>query len=263
MALITVTSRIGELKLLQIARPITAEDLVLNTTNPMDDPRYVGGSIHTSLTGKLKQDVALELLSILETPMCEKGKFLSHREPATHLVLSGGENPETHMDVVLLAEVPCGMRGVKRENQQKRLDEATAKLKELAEKNKESALAELVASLNSSLEAMVNSINCEFQERVKSIVVDLNVSDQWFEENLSEEEQVGISLQEQASAEIRAQIDELQAKLKESKDAIYKTKRNALTTKLKDSLCDDGKTMVDSLSNVEKEKSFADSFSFN
>ncbi|MEH0791158.1 ELKS/Rab6-interacting/CAST family protein [Vibrio parahaemolyticus] len=263
MALITVTSRIGELKLLQIARPITAEDLVLNTTSPMDDPRYVGGSIYTSLTGKLKQDVALELLSILETPMCEKGKFLSHREPATHLVLSGGENPETHMDVVLLAEVPCSMRGVKRENQQKRLDEATAKLKELAEKNKEAALTKLVESLNSNLEVMVNSINCEFQERVKSIVVDLNVSDQWFEENLSEEEQIGISLQEQASAEIRAQIDELQAKLKESKDAIYKTKRNAVTTKLKDSLCDDGKVMVDSLRNVEKEKSFADSFSFN
>lgn len=263
MALITVTSRIGELKLLQIAHPITAEDLVLNTTSPIDDPRYVGGSIYTSLTGKLKQDVALELLSILEPPVSEKGKFLSHREPATHLILSGGENPETHMEVELLAEVPCGMRGVKRENQQKRLDEATAKLKELAEKNKESALARLVESLNSNLEAMVNDFNRKFQERVKSIVVDLSVSDQWFEENLSEEEQVGISLQEQASAEIRAQINELQAKLKESKDAIYKIKRNALTTKLKDSLCDDGEAMVDSLSNVEKEESFADTFSFN
>lgn len=263
MALITATSRIGELKLLQIAHPITAEDLVLNTTSPMDDPRYVNGSIRTNLTGKLKQDVALELLSILETPVSDKGKFLSHHEPAAYLLVSGGDNPETRMEIELLAEVPCSMRGVKRENQQKHLDEATEKLKELAEKNKESALAKLVELLNSNLETMVNNINCEFQERVKGIIVDLNVSDQWFEENLSEEEQIGISLQEQASTQIRAQINELQAKLKESKDAIYKTKRNALTTKLKDSLCDDGKTMVDSLNNVEKEKSFADTFRFN
>ena len=166
------------------------------------------------------------------------------------------------MEIELLAEVPCRMRGVKRENQQKKLDEATAKLNELADKNKESALAKLVESLNENLEAMVNNINCKFQEKIKNIVVDLNISNQWFEKNLSKEEQLGVSLQEQASTEIRAQINELQAKLKESEDAVYNIKCNALTTKLKDSLCDNGKAMIESLSNVEKETSFADTFSF-
>lgn len=260
MSIVNITSTVGKRNLFALARPLTREDVDFEFLAPSDNVVHCYGSIDFKIKASIKVDVLKEIIEATKPETYSNGD-LPNDSPFRQIMEKAGEEPKVKTIYHDYATKDFSTRGMRKNVQQKKYDEALAELLSQAEQLKDSAIDKAVELFQESINDLIEINNNSFKRTIRMLVVDGNVSDDWLNKNLSEKEQTVISEAEQEVALMQAQIEKLQAQVKAARNAQYKVKRNCVEVKLKASMCDEGKAIVDSLAGEVKEEDHFFSFS--
>ncbi|MDK9793712.1 hypothetical protein [Vibrio sp. D431a] len=257
MSIVEITSKISNKPLVKVTRELKAEDLVISFKEPSKSVEYVFGSSAYTVHGSIKTEVLAKIFDVVE-PLAYANGALTSDCPFNLIAKSAGNSPEAKMFQHDYITIELCKRGLNKEKQQvkydKKLKEAHCKASE--QETKDNAVASLVAKINKALARAIDEKNKAFSRTVHMVVVDQNVSQEWFKSNMSETAYAELNAKSDEVDTIQAQIDALMKQRDEANKNVYNIKRAFVTEKLNDLFCEEGQRIVKEMEDKEKAPEF-------
>lgn len=137
-------------------------------------------------------------------------------------------------------------------------EQAIKESKEITVSQIDDAKAELLKSINNNLHDAVEQQKALFMKALSNIVIEQNITEEWFESHLSDSDKVTVAKKKNEIQEIDQEIEALKLKRITAQTDLYKLKRNFVESELDKRFNEAGKQAMQSIK--DKVKSFAQLF---
>jgi len=236
-----------------LARPLTLEDVdIINSSNkPSEKGDFLSSFVQAGYSLKLKQSVINELLTACNIEVNETGRYKHYNSGVTGL--TGGWESTERILYKACVEQDITYRGLRTEKTKiARFNETLESLKVEAEDRKSELLDEALEKMTNDIKATVNNCNQDVKNKMRDIVVESRVKDP--EQYMSDDERTQLTNVNNDISDIESQLNTLIEKKKALSKQAYGIKRNAITRQALNNVGEQGKAIIESFNDEEKEQ---------